>query len=148
MKRRSAVAPMRERILDEVERLIACKGVYGFRLRDVAEPLGVQVPAIYKHYKSRDDVLVVVSRRFIALLAEQFQAPTELAPRAALRFAAQPLRGTQNTPSRLHTFGVGGFRDAGRRYGLREAGLHACAPARAAQRWLWDLASRWLAIRR
>ena len=78
---------MRERILDEVERLIACKGVYGFRLRDVAEPLGVQVPAIYKHYKSRDDVLVVVSRRFIALLAEQFQAPTELAPRAALRFA-------------------------------------------------------------
>jgi AcrR family transcriptional regulator len=78
---------MRARILDEVERLIACKGVCGFRLRDVGEPLGVQVPAIHKHYKSRDDVLVVVSRRFIALLAEQFQAPTELAPRAALRFA-------------------------------------------------------------
>jgi AcrR family transcriptional regulator len=50
--------PTRERILDEVERLIAGKGVYGFKLRDVAEPLDVRVPAIYKHYKSRDDVLV------------------------------------------------------------------------------------------
>ena len=49
MKRRNATVPTSERILDEVERLIAAKGVYGFRLRDVAEPLGVQVPAIYKH---------------------------------------------------------------------------------------------------
>jgi len=87
MKRRSALTPTRERILDEVERLIACKGVYGFKLLDVAGPLGVQVPAIYKHYKSRDDVLVEVSRHFIRLLAEQFQPPPGLAPRAALRAA-------------------------------------------------------------
>ena len=73
MKRRRAGVPTRERILDEVERLIASKGVYGFKLRDVAKPLHVQVPAIYKHYASRDDVLVEVSRRFIGLLAVQFQ---------------------------------------------------------------------------
>jgi AcrR family transcriptional regulator len=85
MKRRNATVPTRERILDEVERLIAAKGVYGFRLQDVAEPLGVQVPAIYKHYASRDDVLVEVSRRFIALLAEQFQAAGNADPQAALR---------------------------------------------------------------
>lgn len=76
---------MRERILDEVERLIAAKGVSGFKLRDVALPLGVQVPAIYKHYESRDDVLVEVSRRFIALLADQFQSGGTLAPEPTLR---------------------------------------------------------------
>jgi AcrR family transcriptional regulator len=85
MKRRSTTVPTRDRILDEVERLIALKGVYGFKLRDVAEPLGLQVPAIYKHYKSRDDVLVEVARRFIGLLAMQFQPSENLEPDAALR---------------------------------------------------------------
>lgn len=79
--------PMRQRILDEAERLIAVKGVYGFTLRDIAEPLGVQVPAIYKHYKSRDDVLIGVSRRFIDLLATQFELRPDLPPPAALRGA-------------------------------------------------------------
>ena len=85
MKRRSTGVPTRERILDEVERLIASKGVYGFKLRDVAEPLEVRVPAIYKHYKSRDDVLVEVSRRFITLLAAQFQSAAGPDPEAALQ---------------------------------------------------------------
>ncbi len=85
MKPRSKPAPTRERILDEAERLIALKGVYGFKLRDVADPLKLQVPAIYKHYKSRDDVLVEVSRRFIGLLAMQFQETVALGPEAALR---------------------------------------------------------------
>ena len=75
MKRRSAGMPTRERILNEVERLIASKGVYAFKLRDVAERLDLQVPAIYKHYASRDDVLVEVSRRFVAELAGQFDPP-------------------------------------------------------------------------
>jgi AcrR family transcriptional regulator len=82
-----ARTPTRERILDEVELLIASKGVYGFKLRDVSEPLGVRVPAIYKHYKSRDDVLIEVSRRFIALLAEQFQPTPGASPVMALHNA-------------------------------------------------------------
>lgn len=85
MKRSSTAVPTRERILNEVERLIASKGVHGFKLRDVAEPLQLQVPAIYKHYKDRDDVLVEVSRRFIQLLAGQFQPSPALAPAAAMR---------------------------------------------------------------
>jgi AcrR family transcriptional regulator len=79
--------PTRQRILDEAERLIAVKGVYGFTLRDIAAPLGVQVPAIYKHYKSRDDVMIELSRQFIALLAGQFAPLPTLAPPAALRAA-------------------------------------------------------------
>jgi AcrR family transcriptional regulator len=82
-------APTRQRILDEAERLIAVKGVYGFTLKDIAAPLGVQVPAIYKHYKSRDDVLIEVSRRFITLLAMQFQARPRLAPVPAFRAALE-----------------------------------------------------------
>jgi AcrR family transcriptional regulator len=88
---RSVPVPTRQRILDKAERLIAIKGVYGFTLQDVAGPLGVQVPAIYKHYKSRDDVLIEVSRRFITLLAAQFQLRPELHPVAALRAALDAL---------------------------------------------------------
>jgi AcrR family transcriptional regulator len=85
---KSALTPTRERILDEAEHLIAQKGVYGFTLRDIAGPLGVKVPAIYKHYKSRDDVMIAVSRRFIGLLATQFELQPRLDPAAALRAAA------------------------------------------------------------
>jgi AcrR family transcriptional regulator len=85
MKRRSATVPTRERILNEVERLIALKGVYGFTLRDVADRIGLRVPAIYKHYTGRDDVLVEVSRRFITLLAAQFHPSPTQEPPAALR---------------------------------------------------------------
>jgi len=87
IRARKLPVPTRERILDEAERLIAVKGVYGFKLSDIAEPLGVRVPAIYKHYKSRDDVLIEVSRRFIYLLAAQFSASPGLPPAAALRTA-------------------------------------------------------------
>jgi AcrR family transcriptional regulator len=76
----SATAPKpttRELILDEAERLIALKGVFGFGLKDITDPLGFQVPAIYKHYENRDDVLVAVSRRYIALLSRQFRYPAE-----------------------------------------------------------------------
>lgn len=86
-------APTRQRILDEAERLIAVKGVYGFTLQEIADPLGVKVPAIYKHYRSRDDVLIEVSRRYIALLAEQFQLRPGLPPATALRAAVEAFAG-------------------------------------------------------
>ncbi|EPJ49323.1 MAG: hypothetical protein OFPII_01610 [Osedax symbiont Rs1] len=63
----------RERILDKAEQLIAQKGVYGLQLKDIAEPLNIRVPAIYKHYKNRDAILIAVSKRFITQLAQQFQ---------------------------------------------------------------------------
>jgi AcrR family transcriptional regulator len=84
---RTAPVSTHQRILNEAERLIAIKGVYGFALRDIAGPLGVRVPAIYKHFKSRDDVMVEVSRRFIALLSTQFELRPELDPLRAMRAA-------------------------------------------------------------
>jgi AcrR family transcriptional regulator len=87
MRRPRAAVSTHDRILDEVERLIATKGVYGFKLRDVAERLDLRVPAIYKHYQSRDDVLVEVSRRFVTQLGTQFDASGKGRPAAALHSA-------------------------------------------------------------
>lgn len=79
--------PTRALIMNEAERLIAIQGVFGFTLNDVATPLAVQVPAIYKHFKGRDDVLIEVSRRFIDKLSRQFQVNKSLpeTPPCALR---------------------------------------------------------------
>jgi AcrR family transcriptional regulator len=76
-RRNARALPTRSRILNEAERLIASRGVYGFTLQDIAGPLKVQVPAIYKHFSSRDDVLVEVARRFITMLSEQFRLPPD-----------------------------------------------------------------------
>jgi len=73
-----------DRILDIAEALIASQGVFGFRLQDIAGPLGIRVPAIYKHFRNRDDVLIAVSRRFIGLLSEQFQFDSALPIRARI----------------------------------------------------------------
>lgn len=86
--------PTRERILDEAESLIAAKGVYGFTLKDIADPLEVRVPAIYKHYNSRDDVLIALAKRFITLLSEQFNYPKE-------ESLAQPVKTLQRV---VHAF--------------------------------------------
>jgi AcrR family transcriptional regulator len=85
--RKKKPRPTRDLILDHAERLIALRGVAGFALKDIAGPLGMRVPAIYKHYASRDDVLVEVSRRFITQLSEQFSySAAELArPAETLR---------------------------------------------------------------
>jgi AcrR family transcriptional regulator len=92
--RRSGKRPLgtvstRVMILNGAERLIAQKGVFGFTLDDVAAPLKVRVPSIYKHFASRDDVLVEVSKRFIGALSLQFAVPDDMArdPRAALKGA-------------------------------------------------------------
>ena len=82
-----STAPTRERILDEVERLIAVRGVYGFTLQDVIDPLRIRVPAIYKHYRNRDDVLIALARRFVNRLATQFPIGAASDPIAALREA-------------------------------------------------------------
>ena len=76
-----------ELILDKAEELIALKGVFGFHLKDIAAPLGIRVPAIYKHFRSRDDVLISVSRRFVNLLSRQFELDGELPPRTRIEKA-------------------------------------------------------------
>jgi len=61
--RKKQKRPTRELILDEAERLIMAGGVYNLKLQDIAAPLGITVPAIYKHFTSREDVLIGLGMR-------------------------------------------------------------------------------------
>ncbi len=68
-KRRGGTAAL---IVEEAERVIARKGVDGFELKDIAEPLRIRVPSIYAHFAGRDAILGAVAERYIAALAYQF----------------------------------------------------------------------------
>mgnify|MGYP006168276483 CR=1 FL=1 len=81
---RSAEGGTRERILDIAESVIARNGIDGMRLRDLAGPLGIQVPSIYAHFRGRSDVLTGLVRRYIGSLSEQFPDDGEEEPLAAL----------------------------------------------------------------
>lgn len=50
-------ARTRERILDAAAQVLSRKGYAGTRLTDVAEVAGVQAPAIYYYFSSRDDLV-------------------------------------------------------------------------------------------
>jgi AcrR family transcriptional regulator len=67
-----AQIPTRDLILDEAERLIAQRGVHGFTLKDIVDPLGIRAPSIYRHYESRDEILIAVASRYIQLLSQQY----------------------------------------------------------------------------
>lgn len=59
----------RGRILRAAESVIATHGVHSFRLSDVAAQLGVQVPSLYNHFASRDDLLLQLA----AQLSDDFR---------------------------------------------------------------------------
>lgn len=74
----------KERILDEAERLIGLHGLDDLRLRDIAEPIGIQIPSIYGHFDGRDGVRYGVAERYVTGLAEQFAYDGESDPTEAL----------------------------------------------------------------
>lgn len=53
----SKSARTRQRILDAAAHVLSRKGYAGTRLADVAEVAGVQAPAIYYYFSSRDDLV-------------------------------------------------------------------------------------------
>ena len=65
--RRSGIADdvqtAEEKILEVAEELIATHGIYGFRLQDVADRLKVKPPALYNHFKSRDDLIARLAEK-------------------------------------------------------------------------------------
>ncbi|MGH1561656.1 TetR/AcrR family transcriptional regulator [Mumia sp. DW29H23] len=50
----------RERILDAAARVLGSKGYAGTRLQDVAAEAGIQAPAIYYYFGSRDELIAEV----------------------------------------------------------------------------------------
>lgn len=66
--------PLRDRCLDEALQAIAADGVESLSLRAVARRLGVSHQAPYKHFASRDHLLVEVIRRCLHQFAEHLRA--------------------------------------------------------------------------
>jgi TetR/AcrR family transcriptional regulator, cholesterol catabolism regulator len=64
----SKSARTRERILDAAAHVLSRKGYAGTRLADVADHAGLQAPAIYYHFPSRDDLIAEVMGTGIARL--------------------------------------------------------------------------------
>ena len=79
----------KERILDQAERIIGREGYDALRLRDIAEPLDIQVPSIYSHFAGRDAVCAAVTERYVAHLAEQFPDDGESDPTDTLLFGVR-----------------------------------------------------------
>ncbi|MEV0293744.1 helix-turn-helix domain-containing protein [Nocardia sp. NPDC050710] len=55
-------SPAAERILRTAAELIAARGYSGTSTRDIAAAIGVQQPAIYKHFAAKDDILSALVR--------------------------------------------------------------------------------------
>ena len=59
----SKAARTRERLLDATARVLSRQGYAGTRLSEIAEVVGVQAPAIYYYYASREELIEEVLRR-------------------------------------------------------------------------------------
>ncbi|MGW8483031.1 TetR/AcrR family transcriptional regulator [Microbacterium sp. NPDC055903] len=84
----SKSARTRQRILDAAAQVLSRKGYAGTRLVDVAEVAGVQAPAIYYYFASRDDLVEEVmwagAHRVRAHVEEVLAALPEATPRERL----------------------------------------------------------------
>jgi AcrR family transcriptional regulator len=67
---RSKSARTRRRILDAAAHVLSRKGYAGTRLADVADQAGLQAPAIYYYFPSRDDLVAEVAWSGIARLRD------------------------------------------------------------------------------
>jgi len=64
----------KELVLDHASRLLLDGGPPAFRMRDLADSLGVTIPYIYKHFKSREEI---ISEAYVFLVAEQLEREIE-----------------------------------------------------------------------
>jgi AcrR family transcriptional regulator len=63
----------RDKIIEIAESLIARHGPDGFQLQNVTELLGITPPAIYNHFKDRDDLVAQVAQKGGRLLEEKMR---------------------------------------------------------------------------
>lgn len=75
--KRDVNASTAEMILLEAERIIAEEGIDGLRLKNVADAIGVKLPALYAHYNGFHDILLSISIRLYEKLAEHYHYKPE-----------------------------------------------------------------------
>ena len=59
----------RDKIIEVAENLIAQQGPDGFQLQNVTEQLGITPPAIYNHFKDREDLVAHIAEKGGKMLA-------------------------------------------------------------------------------
>ena len=73
-------------ILDATARLLAAKGFDLITMDDVAEEVGLSKPSLYKHFKSKEDLVTEAMIRLLdGALAYLAELPDELGPSGRLR---------------------------------------------------------------
>ncbi len=53
-----------EQIIDESIKLIAEKGIQGFTIKNLSKAIGISEPAIYRHFKSKTQILLTILDTF------------------------------------------------------------------------------------
>jgi AcrR family transcriptional regulator len=51
-------------IIEVAMKLIADKGIQGFTIKNLSKEIGVSKPAIYRHFKSKTDILINILNSF------------------------------------------------------------------------------------
>ena len=63
--------PMKERILEEALQLFSQNGYTGTSMNDIATKLGVTKAALYKHYKSKQEILDSIVRKHPSMVCRR-----------------------------------------------------------------------------
>ncbi|MCM6778990.1 TetR/AcrR family transcriptional regulator [Nocardia sp. CDC159] len=95
------VQPTSVRILTTAAELFAVQGYSGTSTRDIATRVGVQQPAIYKHFAAKDDILIALVRSAVdrpLALAEELRAVSAPAVVKLHRWLTESLRHLHDSP--------------------------------------------------
>jgi TetR/AcrR family transcriptional regulator len=74
----------RDLILDIAELEIAKQGVEGFRLKNIAEQVGIQLPSLYAHFSGRKELFEALADRLMDDLLQIYESIRNLPPKDAL----------------------------------------------------------------
>ena len=59
------INPTAAKIADIAEKYIQCRGFNGFSFRDIQDELGIKTASIHYHYKTKQDLAIVVFERYL-----------------------------------------------------------------------------------
>jgi TetR/AcrR family transcriptional regulator len=91
---RKPTAERKEEILDAAARVLARDGVASLTMATLAQEVGVTTGALFRHFDTRDAILVALAERTAAQLRADLAAPSEQDASAALRSFVAARMGT------------------------------------------------------
>ncbi len=66
-----------EEIIDRSIEIIATRGIQGLTIRNLSLEIGITEPAIYRHFRSKTDILLAILDKFEEILFFMNEAPVE-----------------------------------------------------------------------